>query len=286
MRAPLARLTVVGVGLIGGSLAWGAKQRQLAREVVGVEVDRGASRKAIEQGVVDRLAPLAEGLAGADLVVLSVPVGLLEAVARETASLLSGSTAVVTDVGSVKAPVVARLDPLFSRFVGGHPMAGSERSGVEAASETLFDGAPCVVTPTSKTDPNALDLVERLWRGLGATVVRLAPDVHDEVVAAVSHLPHLAAASLVNTAAGVGEGRALAVAGSGFRDTTRVAAGSPELWRDICLMNQKPVLKMLADYTGEIDRLRDLIARADGPGLLEAFTRARSARGRLTAGGT
>jgi prephenate dehydrogenase len=285
VRAPLARLTVVGVGLIGGSLAWGAKQRQLAGEVVGVEINRSASRKAVEQGVVDRLAPLAEGVVGADLVVLAIPVGLLESVASETATLLKGSTAVVTDVGSVKAPVVARLAPLFGRFVGGHPMAGSERSGVEAASATLFDGAPCVVTPTATTDPVALDLVERFWRGLGATVVRLAPDVHDEVVAAVSHLPHLAAASLVNTAAGAGNGQALAVAGRGFRDTTRVAAGSPELWRDICLMNQKPVLKILADYAGEIDRLRDLIARADGPGLLEAFSRARSARGRLTVGG-
>lgn len=277
-------MTVVGVGLIGGSLAWGAKSRGLAGEVVGVELDRGAGRKAAEHGIVDRVASLADGVAGADLVVLAVPIGRLEAVARETASWIDDS-AVVTDVGSVKAPVVARLEPLFRRFVGGHPMAGSERSGVEAASTTLFDGAPCVMTPTPKTDPAALDLVERLWRGLGAAVVRLDPDVHDELVAAVSHLPHLAAASLVNTAAGAGSDKAPAVAGSGFRDTTRVASGSPELWRDICLMNQKPVLKMLAGYTEEINRLRELIARGDGPGLLEALTKARLARERLTVGG-
>jgi prephenate dehydrogenase len=254
--------------------------------VVGVDSDLASSRRAIEGGIVDRVATLADGVPGADLVVLAVPIGTLEAVARDTAPLVKGSRTVVTDVGSVKAPVVGRLEPLFERFVGGHPMAGSERSGVKAASSTLFDGAQCVLTPTPRTESVALDLVERLWNGLGATVVRLDPGIHDDVVAAVSHLPHLAAASLVNTAAGVGDGRALAVAGGGFRDTTRVAGGSPQLWRDICLMNRGPVLKMLADYSLEVERLRNLIARGDGQGLLDALTRARQIRERLTEGGT
>lgn len=275
----------MGVGLVGGSLAWSVKGRGLADEVVGVEHDRASGLRAVERGIVDRVATLAEGVSGADLIVLAVPVGRLEAVARETAPLVKGSAAVVTDVGSVKAPVVTRLEPLFARFVGGHPMAGSERSGVEAASATLFEGAQCVVTPTLHTDSAALDLVERMWRWVGASVVRMDPGVHDEQVAAVSHLPHLAAVSLVNTAAGPGDGRALAVAGGGFRDTTRIAGGSPELWRDICLMNQGPVLKMLADYTGEVNRLRDLVARGDGPGLLEALIRARKTRERMTEDG-
>ena len=275
----------MGVGLVGGSLAWSVKTRDLADEVVGVERDRASGSRAVERGIVDRVATLADGVPGADLVVLAVPVGRLEAVAREVAPLVKGSAAVVTDVGSVKALVVTKLEPLFDRFVGGHPMAGSERSGVEAASSTLFEHAQCVVTPTALTDSEALDLVERMWRWVGASVVRMDPGVHDEQVAAVSHLPHLAAAALVNTAAGAGDDRALAVAGGGFRDTTRIAGGSPELWRDICLMNQGPVLKMLADYTGEVNRLRDLVARGDGPGLLEALTRARKTRERLTEDG-
>jgi prephenate dehydrogenase len=253
--------------------------------VVGVESDPVSSRQAVERGVVHRVTTLAEGVAGADVVVLAVPIGSLEAVARETSPMVKGTGTVVTDVGSVKAPLVARLEPLFERFVGGHPMAGGERSGVRAASSRLFDGAPCVLTPTARTDSGALDLVERLWRGLGASVVRWDPDLHDEAVAAVSHLPHLAAASLVNTAAGVQEGRAIGIAGGGFRDTTRIAGGSPPLWRDICLMNRDPVLKMLADYLQQVERLRDLIARGDGQGLLDALTRAQQARERLTEGG-
>lgn len=270
----------MGVGLVGGSLAWSIKDRGLAQEVIGVERDRASGLRAVERGIVDRVATLAEGVSGADLVVLAAPVGGLEAVAREIAPLVKDSASVVTDVGSVKAPVVAKLEPLFGRFVGGHPMAGSERSGVEAASRTLFEGAQCVVTPTPLTDSAALELVERMWRDVGASVVRMDPGLHDELAAAVSHLPHLAAASLVNTA-GAGDGRALAIAGGGFLDTTRIASGSPELWRDICLMNQGPVLKMLATYTGEVNRLRDLVARGDGPGILDALTRARNTRERL-----
>jgi prephenate dehydrogenase len=184
--------------------------------VLGVDLDVAVGRQAVERGMVDGIATLADGVSGADMVVLAVPVGRLEAVARETAPLVKGSATIVTDVGSVKAPVVARLEPLFARFVGGHPMAGRERSGLASSSATLFDGAPCVVTPTPRTDPGALDLVERLWKGLGAAVVRVDPGVHDELVAAVSHLPHLAAASLVNTAAGVGDGRAMALRRAGF----------------------------------------------------------------------
>ncbi len=253
--------------------------------MIGVDSDPLASRQATDRGIVDRVATLADAVSGADVIVLAVPIGALETVAREAAPLVKGSAAVVTDVGSVKAPVVARLEPLFERFVGGHPMAGSERSGVTAASSALFDGAQCVLTPTPRTDSSALDLVERLWVGLGATVVRLDPGVHDDLVAAVSHLPHLVAASLVNTAVGVRDGRAVAVAAGGFRDTTRIAGGSPELWRDICLMNRGPVLKMLADYTHEVERLRDLIARGDGQGLLDALTQAQQARERMTEGG-
>jgi prephenate dehydrogenase len=274
---------VVGVGLVGGSLAWSAKRRGLAREVIGVEVDPESSRRALDEGVVDAIMTTADGVRGADVVVLAVPVGRLEAVAREVAPFTADST-VVTDVGSVKAPVVERLEPLFARFVGGHPMAGGERSGVTAASAALFDGATCVLTPTPRTDARALDVVERLWAGVGAAVLRLSPSAHDEWVAAVSHVPHVAAAALVNAAAAAADGRALSLAAGGFRDTTRVASGSPDLWRDICLMNREPVLAMLKAYLKEVEGVRDAIERGDGGALFDAFSRARASRDRVRGG--
>ncbi len=274
---------MVGVGLVGGSLAWSAKRRGLAREVIGVEVDPESSRRAVDERVVDAIMTMADAVRGADLVVLAVPVGRLEAVAREVAPFTADST-VVTDVGSVKAPVVERLEPLFARFVGGHPMAGGERSGVTAASATLFDGAVCVLTPTPRTDARALDVVDRLWVGVGAAVLRLSPLAHDEWVAAVSHVPHVAAAALVNAAAAAADGRALSLAAGGFRDTTRVASGSPDLWRDICLMNREPVLAMLKAYLKEVEGVRDAIERGDGGALLDAFSRARASRDRVRGG--
>jgi prephenate dehydrogenase len=281
----MGRLTVVGVGLVGGSVAWGAKQRGLAREVVGVDTDRAASRLAVDQGIVDAVVSPAEGVRGADVVVLAVPVGRLEAVAREVSPFVDRAT-VVTDVGSVKAPVVAKLEPLFARFVGGHPMAGSERSGVAAASADLFAGARCVLTPTPSTEAGAIAAVEGLWSALGASVVRMEPAVHDDLVAAVSHVPHLVAAALVNAAAHAADGRALTLAAGGFRDTTRVAGGSPDLWRDICLMNRGPVLAMLKSYLKEVESIRDAIERGDDGALLNALSRARAARDRIPGGET
>jgi prephenate dehydrogenase len=184
----------------------------------------------------------------------------------------------------VKAPVVAQLEPLFARFVGGHPMAGSERSGVAAASADLFDGARCVLTPTPNTDQGALEAVEGLWSALGASVVRMSPAAHDELVAVVSHVPHLVAAALVNAAADATDGRALMLAAGGFRDTTRVASGPPDLWRDICLMNRGPVLAMLKSYLKEVESVRDAIERGDGGALLAALSRARATRDGLPGG--
>jgi prephenate dehydrogenase len=274
---------VVGVGLVGGSFAWGAKRRGLARQVIGVDVDPASSRRAVEAGVVDAMTATADGVRGADVVVLAVPVGRLEAVAREVAPFTTPAT-IVTDVGSVKAPVVERLEPLFARFVGGHPMAGGERSGVGAASAGLFDGARCVLTPTPRTDSQAIDVVERLWAGLGASVIKLSPSAHDELVAAVSHVPHVAAAALVNAAAAAAEGRALSLAAGGFRDTTRIASGSPDLWRDICLMNREPVLAMLKSYLREVEGMRDAIERGDRGVLFDALSRARASRDRVPEG--
>ena len=274
----------MGVGLIGGSVAWGAKRRGLAAQVVGADRDPASLRHALGAGMIDVVADAADAVQDADLVVLAVPVGALAGLADELAPRLDPRT-VVTDVGSVKRSVVERVGWVIPRFVGGHPMAGGEQSGAAAASPDLFEGATCLVTPTERTDPTALQAVERLWHALGATVVRLDAAVHDEIVAAVSHLPHLAAYALVNTAAGSDpSGRALSFAAGGFRDMTRIAASSPELWRDICLMNRAPLLDALARYTAAVGRLRDLIEKGDGPGLLDEFTRARDVRRSLREG--
>ena len=274
----------MGVGLIGGSVAWGAKRRGLAAQVVGADRDPASLRHALGAGMIDVVADAADAVQDADLVVLAVPVGALAGLADELAPRLDPRT-VVTDVGSVKRSVVERVGWVIPRFVGGHPMAGGEQSGAAAASPDLFEGATCLVTPTERTDPAALQAVERLWHALGATVVRLDAAVHDEIVAAVSHLPHLAAYALVNTAAGSDpSGRALSFAAGGFRDMTRIAASSPELWRDICLMNRAPLLDALARYTAAVGRLRDLIEKGDGPGLLDEFTRARDVRRSLREG--
>jgi prephenate dehydrogenase len=163
-------------------------------------------------------------------------------------------------------------------------MAGGERSGVGAASAGLFDGARCVLTPTPRTDSQAIDVVERLWAGLGASVIKLSPSAHDELVAAVSHVPHVAAAALVNAAAAAAEGRALSLAAGGFRDTTRIASGSPDLWRDICLMNREPVLAMLKSYLREVEGMRDAIERGDRGVLFDALSRARASRDRVPEG--
>ncbi len=264
------------MGLIGGSLAWGVKRRELAREVVGVDRDPASLRYAIEAGMIDAAMGLEAAVRGADLVVLAVPVGALAGLADELAPWLDPE-AVVTDVGSVKLPVVERVGSVIHRFVGGHPMAGGEQSGAAAAVPDLFDGTQCLLTPTAQTDPKALEAVERLWKGLGASVVRMDAARHDEIVAAVSHLPHLAAYALVSAVAAADPtGAARAVAAGGFREMTRIAASSPEMWRDICLMNRDPLLGMLDRYADAVRRLRDLVGRGDGAGLLDEFTRARS----------
>ena len=274
----------MGVGLIGGSVAWGAKRRGMAAQIVGADRDPASLRHALDAGMIDAVADAADAVQDADLVVLAVPVGALAGLADELAPRLDPRT-VVTDVGSVKRSVVERVGGIIPRFVGGHPMAGGEQSGAAAASPDLFEGATCLLTPTERTDPTALEAVERLWHGLGATVVRLDAAVHDEIVAAVSHLPHLAAYALVNTVAGADpNGRALSFAAGGFRDMTRIAASSPELWRDICLMNRAPLLDALARYTTTVGRLRDLIEKGDGPGLLDEFVHARDVRRSLREG--
>ena len=286
MRRLFERLTVAGVGLVGGSLALAAREAGLAGEVVGFGRGEANLRVARERGVVDRVTrDPAEAVAGADAIVLAAPVGACAALAKAFRPHAHAG-AILTDVGSVKGELVLALEAEWAGagpVVGAHPIAGSEASGAGAARADLFRGRRCILTPTSKTDPAALARVRALWEGVGAVVEEMPPAVHDELLARVSHLPHLVAYALASAVgqATVDGRRALDYGGTGFRDTTRIAGSPAELWRDIALANRPALRAALAEFRAALDALERLVAAGDAPGLEAALTRAREIRRRL-----
>ena len=279
----LGQVTIIGVGLIGGSLALALKKGGIAEEIRGVDLDEENLQKAVALGMVDRAFLDPEtAVEGSDLVVLATPVGAILEVAEEIASRLKQGS-ILTDVGSVKAPLVERIEVLLPpgrTVVGGHPIAGRERSGAEAASADLFEGAKCILTPTPRTAPEALEQVKTFWERLGAEVVLMDPERHDEVFAAVSHLPHVVAYSLMGAILGLEDGGEpiLEFAAGAFRDFTRVAMSHPAMWRDICLHNRGPLLKMIERFKAALAHLEGLIEVSDGEGLYQAFERAKLVR--------
>ncbi len=281
----IGRLAVVGVGLLGGSTAQAARDRGVAREVIGVARDPGRLDVAVRAGVLDAVtADLEAGVQGADLVVLAAPVAANERLLPRVWAA-TAPAAVITDVGSTKTGIVRLAERLHAErprgFVGAHPMAGSERSGYAAARADLFGGATVVVTPTEATEPRALKTVVEFWGALGAgRVLTLDPDVHDRLVGAVSHLPHLVACALV-AAVERWEPAAFDLAARGFRDTTRVAAGDPEMWRDIFLANREAMVAGTRAFARALDDLARLIEQGDGPALQAALARIRERRERL-----
>ncbi len=283
-RSPkLGRLVVIGLGLIGGSFAKGLREKGAFDEVVGVDLDAESRRLAVELGVVDRCeTDLAAACQGAAVIQLAVPILAMERLLAELAKLDLGDV-VLTDVGSAKGNVVraARLafDGMPARFVPGHPIAGSEQSGVEAANGALFCRHKVILTPQESTDGGALALVDRLWRELGADVEHMQVEHHDEVLAATSHLPHLLAFGLVDSLAKRSENLEIfRYAAGGFRDFTRIAGSDPVMWHDIFLANREAVLRVLDAFRGDLDALRDAVDAGDGHQLLGVFTRARVAR--------
>ena len=277
------RLAVIGLGLIGGSFAKGLREGGHCAEVVGFDLDPRSRELAVEFGVVDRCADsLEEACRGADVIQLAVPILAMERLLAELASLDLGE-AVLTDVGSAKGNVVRRSRELFGamppRFVPGHPIAGSEQSGVTAAQSTLFRRHKVILTPLEDTDPAALALVDRLWRALGADVEHMDVQHHDEVLAATSHLPHLLAFGLVDSLAKRNENLEIfRYAAGGFRDFTRIAGSDPVMWHDIFLANREAVLQTLDDFRADLDALRAAVDEGDGHTLLGVFTRAKAAR--------
>lgn len=284
VEAPLfGRITFVGIGLINGSLARDVRRLGLAERLVGTARRRDTLDRACALGLVDEATPdAAEAVRDADLVVLGVPVGASGAAARAIAPGLRPG-AVVTDVGSVKAGVVEQVSPHLDmrRFVPGHPVAGTENSGPDAAVERLFQGRWCILTPTESTDAGALERVAALWRAVGSRVEVMDPEHHDKVLAVTSHLPHLLAFNIVNTAdglEGVLKGEILKYAAGGFTDFTRIAASDPTMWRDVFLHNKAAVLEVVGCYIEELMALQRAIRWEEADALYERFESARAIR--------
>ena len=278
------RMAVIGVGLIGGSLAR-ACRNGVADRVIGLDVNQSHLRQAVTLGLVDRADELPAGVGGADLVVVAVPVGAIAGVVRSIAPHLKAGC-IVTDVGSVKGDLVAEVEgeiPPGRSYVPGHPIAGTERSGPEAATPALFKGCLCVLTPTSRTSAEALATVTRLWEMVGSQVVLMDPFHHDQIFALVSHLPHVVAYALMSTLPALAEGgeEVVRFSAGGLRDFTRIAASDPVMWRDILIRNRSEVLESIAMFRKALQRLEDLIRAQDEPRLMEEFQRAKEVREHL-----
>jgi len=270
-------VTIVGVGLLGGSIGLAMRAAGPAVRIVGVGRRQSSLDEALEVGAVDEVhLDVAEGVAHADMVILATPVGafgrLLEGA---KAGLKAG--AVVTDIGSTKAEVVAQAEFALGRggpFVGSHPMAGSEHKGPAFARADLFAGATCIVTPTEHTPPELAERVERFWLALGMRVVRMSPADHDRAVARISHLPQVLASLLMQ----LPDEADLDISASGFRDSTRLAGSDPEMWRDIFLTNRQGILRVIDDFDRSLLSLRQLVDAGDGAGLEAFFTAAKKKR--------
>jgi prephenate dehydrogenase len=287
MTQPLIKkLAVIGVGLIGGSLALALKKAGAVREVVGIGRGRANLDTALALGIADSVTDdAAAGVEGADLVFLATPVRTMLQVTETILPHLKAG-AVVTDAGSVKAAVVRQMEPLFPphiHLVPGHPIAGTEKSGAAAAFATLFRDRNCILTPTARTDPQALALVTKLWELAGSRVVLMEVERHDRVLAAVSHLPHMVAYALVNAVSSCErfQKNILDFSAGGFRDFTRIASSDPVMWRDIALTNRESLLEMIACFEAFFAELRQDIAAGDGERLQEFFARSKASRDAL-----
>ncbi|MDY6913288.1 MAG: prephenate dehydrogenase [Planctomycetota bacterium] len=270
-------VTVIGVGLMGGSLGLAIKARNPRVKIAGVGRRKRSLDDALTVGAIDTAhLDAAEAAGQSDLIILATPVGAFERHLRVIAPVLR-RRAIVTDVGSTKAAVVRAALRVLGKsapFVGSHPMAGSEHKGVRFAKANLFDGTTCIITPTAQTPQAAARRVEKLWRLLGMRVVRLTPAAHDKAMARISHLPH-ALASLLMVLAKKAD---LDVSASGFRDTTRLASGDAEMWRDIFLTNRKAILAAIDEFDEVLYHLRDLIQLGDAPGIEKFLTVAKRRR--------
>jgi prephenate dehydrogenase len=271
------KISLIGVGLLGGSLGLAIKQRRLAERVEGyvrreISVAECEGLGALDKATLD----LGAAVQDADLVVLCTPIAQMRPLTEEMTPALSPGT-LITDVGSVKGSVVQELEPLVSRtgahFVGSHPMAGAEKTGVKSARADLFVGAICAITPTAASDPQSVERLEGFWKDVGAVPLRLAAELHDELVSRSSHLPHVLASQLARFVLNSAHPKEQALlCANGFRDTTRIASGSPEMWRDICLANRHNLARVIEVFIEDLRRFHHLLEMADSKGM-ETFLR-------------
>ena len=274
---PFEKTAILGVGLLGGSLALALRKKRLSKRISGSGRTEGNLKKAVRSGMIDsyHMDPR-EAVKGADLVVLATPVGMF----RETAELIKNSVedgSIQTDVGSVKGALVAELESILPNFIGSHPISGGERPGADNAEDDLFEGVRCIVTVTDAADKTSLERIGGLWRALGANVELMDPDRHDRIYALMSHLPHVLAYALVNTVGGM-DGKSIKYAGQGFKDTTRIALSSPEVWRDICLLNGRHILSTIAAFKDQLEKIESAIVKKDPSALEAEFGRSRTLR--------
>jgi prephenate dehydrogenase len=274
------RVAIIGLGLIGGSLAAGIRQQGIARTLIAWDADDLSLSTGRDLGIIDEVADdVASATAGADLVILCVPVKAMKAVLRQ----IEPCDQIITDVGSVKTPFLNEACEVFgdvpAKLIPGHPIAGSERHGVTAADPNLFARHRVILTPADNADDDAVGRVELLWQGLGAETIRMSAEHHDDVLAQTSHLPHLLAYALVDTLSSGGDSlEVFQYAAGGFRDFSRIAASDPTMWSDIFQANRKPLLEILDRYMAELGKLRALVSEEDGDAMKEVFIRAKAAR--------
>ena len=278
------RLALIGVGLIGSSIAHAARRHGLVRTIVATARSAKTRQRVVELGLADTVVESnAEAAKGADLVIVCIPVGACGPVAQEIAPVLKPG-AIVSDVGSVKGSVVKDMGPQLPanvHFVPAHPVAGTEHSGPDSGFAELFVNRWCILTPPPGTDPKAVEKLAAFWRALGAKVETMSPEHHDLVLAVTSHLPHLIAYTIVGTADELGEvteSEVLQFSAGGFRDFTRIAASDPTMWRDVFLANKDAVLEMLGAFQEDLAKLTRAIRRGDGEALFEHFSRTRAIR--------
>lgn len=278
-------VTLIGVGLLGGSLGLALKQRQPAGRVTGYVRREASLAECLRLGVADEVTmDLTAAVREADLIVLCTPLGQMRPLAEQLLPAVRRGS-VITDVGSVKGNVVAELEPLFRTagacFIGSHPMAGSEQTGPAAARADLFEQAVCVVTPGEESPERRIFELESFWRSVGCRTVRLTPDLHDNFTSRCSHLPHVVAAELANyvlsPAHPAEQGQ---LCSTGFRDTTRIASGSPEMWRDIALANRKHLLRVLGVFIEDLQEFHLALERRDVDAVVEFFETAKQRRDR------
>ena len=267
------KVAIVGTGLIGGSLGLALKKRKLAGEIVGVARHRKSLLIAMKEGVIDRGSISTSIIRNADLVILATPVKTILSLAPLVSRVIKPDC-IVTDVGSTKKEVVASLEKIFPLYLGSHPLAGSEKRGVCSSRADLFENSPCILTPTKKTKAAVLRKINALWKQLGSRVVYLSPDEHDRILSFVSHLPHLAAFSLMKAV----PGKYLRFAGSGLKDATRIAASDSQVWKDVFLSNRRNLLRAIGSLQNELSGIKNCIREKDERALLRVLKEAKAKR--------